>query len=220
MIARRRGAHHAREIWQPRPTAGVGPAPVAAVSETAVSAEPSPRPGADMAEIAREAAAGAVAELAAAVASNVASARAARRRRSRLRTTALTLAIAVGLFAVSASPGTTTGARNGGVLPATTPRQWVDAYEAAAVDNPHRVCTELLSPQLAAAYATAVHGSCSGYFARIRSTSLHVRRVLQDGGAAVVELHQTIEKTDWDVVLDRRGSGWRAVDLVLGRSLR
>lgn len=35
-------------------------------------------------------------------------------------------------------------------LPAT-PRAWLDAYEAAAIDNPSRVCSELFAPQLAVA---------------------------------------------------------------------
>ncbi len=102
----------------------------------------------------------------------------------------------------------------------TTPRGWVDAYEAAAIDNPGHVCTQLLSPQLASAYAATVHASCTKYFARTQSTSLQIQRVLQDGGAAVVELRQTIQRTDWNVVLSRRGTGWQAVDLVPGRPLR
>ena len=38
-------------------------------------------------------------------------------------------------------------------LPAT-PRAWLDAYEAAAIDNPPLVCSQLFSPALAATYAT------------------------------------------------------------------
>jgi len=129
------------------------------------------------------------------------------------------LVIAVGLFAVSAGQHLAGDGGYSHALPAS-PRGWINAYEAAAIDNPSRVCTQLLSPQLAAAYAAAAHSSCTTYFARIRSTSLRVRRILQDGSTAVVELRQTIEQTDWNVVLDRRGRGWRAVDLVPGRPLR
>jgi hypothetical protein len=55
-------------------------------------------------------------------------------------------------------------------LPAT-PRAWLDAYEAAAVDNPSRVCSELFAPQLAQAYGKALHGSCTSYFTQIASQS-------------------------------------------------
>lgn len=100
-------------------------------------------------------------------------------------------------------------------LPAT-PRAWLDAYEAAAIDNPGQVCSELFAPQLAEAYGNAVHGSCSSYFARITSFSVVVRRVLQDGGTAVLELRQTVRPRDWAVVLNRRRAGWQAVDLLAG----
>ena len=88
------------------------------------------------------------------------------------------------------------------------------------MDNPGRVCSELLSPQLARAYAKAVHASCRGYFRRITSFSVVVRRQLQDGATAVLELHQTVRPHDWTVVLSRRRGGWRAVDLVSGQPTR
>jgi hypothetical protein len=98
-------------------------------------------------------------------------------------------------------------------LPAT-PRAWLDAYEAAAVDDPGRVCSGLFAPALAAAYARAVHGRCADYFRRITSFSVVVRRVLADGDTAVLELRQTVRPRDWAVVLDRRRGGWQAVDLL------
>jgi hypothetical protein len=104
-------------------------------------------------------------------------------------------------------------------LPAT-PRAWLDSYEAAAVDNPGRVCSELFAPQLAQAYGSAVHGSCSSYFRRITSFSVVVRRVLQDGGTAVLELRQTVRPEDWAVVLSRQRTGWQAVDLLTGNLAR
>ena len=100
-------------------------------------------------------------------------------------------------------------------LPAT-PRAWLDSYEAAAVDNPGRVCAELFAPQLAQAYGNAMHGSCISYFRRITSYSVSVRRVLQDGGTAVLELRQTVRPRDWAVVLSHRRAGWQAVDLLSG----
>lgn len=111
---------------------------------------------------------------------------------------------------ISPPPGSTPAR-----LPAT-PRTWLDAYEAAAIDNPGRVCTVLFAPALAHAYANAVHGSCRGYFQRITSFSVAVRRMLTDGGTAVLELRQTVSPRDWAVVLDHRAGGWQAVDLLAG----
>jgi len=154
-------------------------------------------------------------------ASELAGARTARRRRSRARSTLAMLAVAIGLFAVSAGQGgSAPAARGESALPAT-PKQWVDAYMASAVDNPHRVCSQLLAPQLAAQFAAAAPGgSCTSYFSRVRSTSLQVRQVFHNGGTAVVELHRTIEKNGWTVILHHHGGGWRAVDLAPGRLLR
>jgi hypothetical protein len=101
-----------------------------------------------------------------------------------------------------------------------TPRAWLDAYEAAAVDNPGRVCSQLFAPALAQAYARAVHGSCDSYFRRITSFSVVVRRVLAAGDTAVLELRQTVRPRDWAVILDRRRGGWQAVDLLTGTLAR
>jgi hypothetical protein len=97
-----------------------------------------------------------------------------------------------------------------------SPRAWLDAYEAAAIDNPPRVCSQLFAPVLAQAYASTAHGSCTGYFRQITSFSVVVRRVFEDGGTAVLELRQTVRPRDWAVVLDRRRGGWQAVDLLAG----
>jgi hypothetical protein len=104
-------------------------------------------------------------------------------------------------------------------LPAT-PRAWLDAYEAAAVDNPGRVCSQLFAPALALAYAHAIHRSCTSYFRRITSFSVVVRRVLTAGDTAVLELRQTVRPEDWAVVLDRQRDGWQAVDLLTGALAR
>ncbi len=88
------------------------------------------------------------------------------------------------------------------------------------MDNPQRLCTELLAPQLAAAYAAAVHSSCATYFSRMKSTSVQVRGVLQPGPHRRVKLHQMIERTNWAAVLQRHGASWWAIDLVWGRALR
>ena len=101
-----------------------------------------------------------------------------------------------------------------------TPRAWLDAYEAAAIDNPSRVCSELFAPQLAQVYGKALHGSCTSYFKQITSFSVVVRRVLQDGDTTVLELRQTVRPRDWAVVLSRQPGGWRAVDLLAGKLVR
>jgi hypothetical protein len=98
-------------------------------------------------------------------------------------------------------------------LPAT-PRAWLDAYEAAALDNPSRVCSELFAPQLASAYAHGAPGGCRGYFGRVTSSSVTVRRTLEQGSTAVLELRQTLDHRDWAVVLARHNGGWQAVDLL------
>ena len=115
--------------------------------------------------------------------------------------------------------GELSSGRGGLRLPAS-PRAWLDAYEAAAVDNASRVCSELFSPQLAQAYARAMGRSCTSYFEQITSVSVVTRRVLQDGDSAVLELHQTVRPRDWAVVLSRRQGGWQAVDLLPGEPLR
>jgi hypothetical protein len=131
----------------------------------------------------------------------------------------LAVAMIAGYLAVSWSAAKLSPSPTTPRLPAT-PRAWLDAYEAAAIDNPGRVCSELFAPQLAQAYGNAVHGSCDSYFGQITSFSVAVRRVLQDGGTAVLELRQTIRPRGWAVVLDRRRSGWQAVDLLTGNLAR
>lgn len=95
-----------------------------------------------------------------------------------------------------------------------SPQAWLNAYEAAAIDNPPEVCSQLFSPQLAASYAHHAHESCRRYFARITSSSVTVRRVLEQGGTAVLELRQTLDHRSWSVVLDHGKNGWQAVDLL------
>jgi len=77
-------------------------------------------------------------------------------------------------------------------LPAT-PRTWLDAYEAAAIDKPSRVCLQLVAPDLASIYARAAHGSCSRYFERMTSSSVTVRRIARHGPTAVLELRQNAQ---------------------------
>ncbi|MGH2869076.1 MAG: hypothetical protein ACRDNK_16140 [Solirubrobacteraceae bacterium] len=130
-----------------------------------------------------------------------------------------TLAIIAGCLAASWSIAKLSSGPAQPGLPGT-PRAWLDAYEAAAIDNPQQVCTQLFAPQLAQTYGNAIHGSCDSYFQRITSFSVSVRRVLQDGDTAVLELRQTIRPENWAVVLGRRRGGWQAVDLLTGSLAR
>ena len=122
---------------------------------------------------------------------------------------AAVFAAAVGVAAALVLFGSGSGVR----LPAT-PMAWVDQYEAAAVDNPARVCTVLFSSQLAGSYARLARGSCSRFFGRVTSSTVRVRRVMREGSTASVELYEPIDRTRWAVVLTRRARGWQAVDLL------
>lgn len=98
-----------------------------------------------------------------------------------------------------------------------SPRAWFDAYMAAAVDDPSRVCQTLLAPELAARYRQARPGSCRAFFAGVQDTQVRIRRIVESGGVAVIDARQSRPpRAPWSVVLARRGGGWRAVDLLSG----
>lgn len=122
------------------------------------------------------------------------------------------LAAATGFFTASAG-------EHRPALP-QTPRGWLDAYEAAAVENPARVCSELLSAQLAGAFGHNTHGSCVRYFSDVYTRSVKVLRVWRDGPTAVLNMHQTFGNIEWNVVLDHRSGGWQAVDMFYGHLKR
>jgi hypothetical protein len=199
MIARYRGEHHHHGIWQPRRD----PRPNNPATETTRNAQTTAHtPNTAGPELA----------------TNATYAPRSSRARARGRAWAKALALVLAGLAGFAAHQLLTRKPNASALPGT-PKQWISAYEAAAIDNPQRVCDQLFAPQLAAAYAAQAHRPCAAYFKRIKSTSLRIRRILQDGPTAVIELHQVIERTNWDVVLARAGTGWRAVDLIPGRPL-
>ena len=100
----------------------------------------------------------------------------------------------------------------------STPRAWLDAYLSAAVDSPSRVCRVLFAPELAARYRHTRPGSCTAFFFTVDDSSVRIRRIVQSGGAAVIELRQAHRpRYAWNVVLARQGGGWQAVDLVSGQ---
>ena len=98
-----------------------------------------------------------------------------------------------------------------------SPRAWFDAYMAAAVDDPARVCQTLFAPELAARYRHTRPGSCRAFFAGVQDSQVRIRRIVESGDVAVIEARQSRPpRAPWSVVLARQGGGWRAVDLVSG----
>lgn len=100
----------------------------------------------------------------------------------------------------------------------TTPRAWFDAYMAAAVDDPTRVCHVLFTPELVATYRDSSAGSCENYFADVQDSAVQIARIVQSHSTAVIELRQRrAPRYRWNAVLARIAGGWRAVALVGGR---
>jgi hypothetical protein len=99
-----------------------------------------------------------------------------------------------------------------------TPRAWFDAYLAAAVDDPGRVCRVLFAPELAAQYRHSSRHSCRGFFSDVQDTAVRIAQIVAADGSAVIELRQThAPRYGWNVVLGRHDGGWQAVALVSGR---
>jgi hypothetical protein len=106
------------------------------------------------------------------------------------------------------------------VLPAT-PHAWVGSWTAASVDNPERVCQQLFSQALAAAFRADTGHSCTAYDRSIRTTPFHIERILQDGPTATVDAHRLggPSKSGYlTIVLSHIRSGWQAVDIVPARA--
>ncbi len=104
------------------------------------------------------------------------------------------------------------------VYPAT-PRGWVDAFLASAIDDAPRACDTLLSPYLARSYTHTRAGSCLRYFAAASASAIQIERVVQLRNTAVVEVREQTAPRAWTtVVLDRHNGGWQAVELLNARS--
>jgi hypothetical protein len=105
----------------------------------------------------------------------------------------------------------------------STPRQWVQQWTAASLDNPLRVCRELYAPALAAAFKADTGESCLAYYSSVGNSSFRIRHVLQDGPTAAVEAQQLDRGRGWGyftLVLSQVRGGWQAVDVVPGGSVR
>jgi hypothetical protein len=105
-----------------------------------------------------------------------------------------------------------------------TPREWVDQWTAAALNDPGKVCGRLFSPALTAAFPRGWGRTCNAYFASARLDSFRILRVLQDGDTAAVEGREVAPAhRGWGyftMLLNRTKPGWRAIDIVPGGPVR
>ena len=110
----------------------------------------------------------------------------------------------------------------GSSLP-STPRQWVEQFTAASLENPGRVCRQLFAPALAAVFKADTGRSCMRYYSDVNAKSFRIRHVLVDGDAAAVEVREVGMKPNWGYVtmlLSHLEQGWQAVDIVPGGPVR
>jgi len=129
----------------------------------------------------------------------------------------LTLAVVVGLR--NAATGSSTPVHE---LPAT-PMAWVQEFTAAAIDEPSEVCRHLFAPALAAVFKADTGKSCLAYYGDVESPSYRIRHTLQDGPTAAVEAQQLGDGRTFGyftILLTRLPSGWQAIDIVPGGSVR
>lgn len=105
----------------------------------------------------------------------------------------------------------------------STPRQWVDQWAAASLNDPGRVCGRLFAPALASAFKSDTGRSCVAYYRNVTSKSFRIRRILADRDAAAVEARQVGAARNWGyftVLLSHVDAGWQAIDIVPGGSVR
>ena len=110
----------------------------------------------------------------------------------------------------------------GAPLP-STPRQWVEQFTAASLDNPGRVCRQLFAPALAAVFKADTGRSCLDYYNDVNAKSFRIRHLLVDGNAAAVEVREVGMRPNWGYVtmlLSHLEHGWQAVDIVPGGPVR
>jgi hypothetical protein len=126
--------------------------------------------------------------------------------------------LAAAAIAIASSPPGRSARPVVRVVSPATPRAWFDAYMAAAVDDPTRVCHVLFAPELATSYRHSAAGSCGSYFANVQDSAVQIERIVQSDGTAVIDLRQRrAPRYRWNAVLARHPGGWRAVALVRGR---
>ena len=72
----------------------------------------------------------------------------------------------------------------------STPRQWIEQWTAASMDNPDRVCRQLFAPALATVFKADTGRSCLDYYNELNARSCRIRHFLVDGNAAAVEVRE------------------------------
>jgi hypothetical protein len=105
----------------------------------------------------------------------------------------------------------------------STPSRWVEQWTAASLDSPARVCQQLFAPALTATFKADTGRSCLTYYGSLTNSSFRIRHVLQDGPTAAVEAQQLGHGRRWGyftLILSHVRSGWQAVDVVPGGSVR
>jgi hypothetical protein len=114
---------------------------------------------------------------------------------------------------ISFSSATDTGS-----LP-QTPAAWLDSFMAAAVRDPGRLCSQLVTPGFRAALARDVGESCVGYYSRTSDTPFRILRILRSGNTAALEVRAWPRGSYTTFVLSRNRDGWQALAVVPGGPL-
>ena len=99
----------------------------------------------------------------------------------------------------------------------STPQQWVSRWTAATLHSPAEVCDHLYAPGLSRAFKDDTGQTCASYYASVTSTLLRIRRVLEDGPTAAVELQEVgagRKPGYFTMLLSHIRGGWQAVDVV------
>jgi hypothetical protein len=105
----------------------------------------------------------------------------------------------------------------------STPQQWVSRWTAATRQDPAKVCGHLYAPALSRAFKGDTGQSCTSYYTSVKSTSLRIRHLLEDGPTAAVEAQEVNagrKLGDFTMLLSHIRGGWQAVDVVPSGSIR
>jgi hypothetical protein len=85
------------------------------------------------------------------------------------------------------------------------------------------VCHHLFAPALAGAFKADTRKTCPAYYTQVDSRSFRIRHTLQDGPTAAVEAQQLGDGKTFGyftILLTHLVSGWQAIDIVPGASIR
>ena len=85
------------------------------------------------------------------------------------------------------------------------------------------MCQHLFAPALATAFKADTGRTCLAYYSSVTSSSFRIRHVIQDGPTAAIEAQQLGHGRKWGyftLIVSRVRSGWQAVDIVPGGSVR